>query len=168
MQQTDVDIIKARLMAEFNAQHTITNEAAIDGMTYQFELREFPPRFSIILPKGFETLAPEYARLKYPHEDRPGIILSNEDTTVNIAFDCAYADSGELKSRLAAYRNFIKTLNPSYVFFSHGIYDLENGSELAYYDYRGIAFDGDIYYLSFFTDLPNGGLFGSFNCPIEV
>ena len=164
----DEDIIRAMLNAESDVRHTIENELSIEGKSYQFENREFPPYFSMVLPTGFEELKPEYAKQKYPHEDRPGIILSNDDMTVNFAFDCTYEDSGEIEPRLKSYRAFIKKLHPSYVFFSHGVYDLESKLKTAYYDYQGIAFDGDIYYLAFFTDLPNGGLFGSFNCPAEL
>jgi len=113
-------------------------------------------------------MATECVKRKYPYEERPSIILSNEDTTINFLFDCMKIKPEELSSRLKKYKAVVKKMNPSHVFYSESIIKLESGLDLALYDYIGSAIDDDIYYISFFTDLPNGELFGCFTCPIDA
>ena len=161
------ELISARVAAQAARQHTIEKDVTINGERYQFEIREFPPHFSMTLPKSFEQLAAERAKLKFPSENRPKIILTNADTTVNIAFDCIKTQPEELQLRLKKYKAVMKKLHPSYVFFTESICEIKSGLEVACYDYRGSALDTDIYYLSFFTDLPTGELFGWFNCPVD-
>ena len=77
------------------------------------------------------------------------------------------------KARCASYlstapKAIVKRLHPSYVFFSENIHDLGDDIKVACYDYRGSALDMDIYNLTFFTDLPNGELFGWFSCPADL
>ena len=163
----DIQIISSRLAAQRVERHSISNTVTIDGVTYQFEEREFHPGFSMVLPSSFEELAPEFARVKYPYEDRPETILSNEDTSVNFTFDCLTVAPDALESRLTNYKNMMKKLHPSYTFFSENIYNLETDLMVACYDYQGSAIDTDIYYLTFFTDLPSGELFGCFSCPVK-
>ena len=163
----DEDIISARIAAENDASIYKLSSAMISRDMYQFERREFPPYFSIVIPESFDELAPEYAKIKFPYEERPSIIMSNNDTTVNIVFDCMTVQPESLQERLDKYQAVIKKIHPNYVFFSNGIYNLNNDSNLAYYDYRGNALDADIYYICFFTDLPSGELFGCFSCPSE-
>ena len=164
----DENIIAARVAAESVKRHSIRNNVTINGVTYQFEEREFHPEFAMVLPTCFKDLAPEYVRIKYPREDRPEIILTNADTTVNFAFSYNEAPPESLESRLAKYRAVAKRLIPGYVFLSEKIYSLENGMDVACYDYRLNALDADVYSLCFFTDLPDGQLFCWFTCPIEL
>ena len=164
----DEDIIALRVAAENVKRHSVLNKVTIGGITYQFEEREVCPYFYMVLPKTFDDLSPEYVLLKYPNVNRPKIILSNEEGTVNFAFEHMSDSTEEMEARLTTYKAVIKKLHPSYAFFSECIYDLESGLKAAYYDFRGIAIDDDIYCLNFFTDLPTGELFGWFTCPIDL
>jgi len=163
----DEQIIAARVAAQNEARHSILNKVTIDGTIYQFEEREVSPYFSMVLPDNFDDLAPEYVLLKYPNVNRPKIILSNQEGTINFAFEHMSANDEALEKRLVTYRAVIKRLHPSYVFFSESTLDLKSGLKAASYDFRGIAIDDDIYCLNFFTDLPEGELFGWFTCPID-
>jgi len=163
----DENTIAARVVNENARRNSISNSVTIDGVTYQFEEWEFEPEFAMVLPKSFEDLAPEYIRIKYPREDRPEIILSSEDTTVNFAFSCDEVPPESLETRLIKYKAVAKRLIPGYVFLTDMVYKLENGMEAACYDYRLSALDDEIYSLCFFTDLPKGQLFCWFTCPIE-
>ena len=152
-----------------NAKNSlITNEVTVGGIKYQCEKLEFPPDFSVVLPKDFIELAPEYVVIKYPNVNRLKTILSNQDTTVNFAFELMSIKTEELETRLTKYKSVTKKIYPSDIYFSQQTYNLESGLTLGTYDYQGIALDDDIYYLNFITDLPNGELFGSFTCPINV
>jgi len=74
----------------------------------------------------------------------------------------------ELSSRLKKYKAAVRKMNPSNVFFSENTIELENGLNVACYDYLSSALDDDIYNLCFITDLSTGELFGCFNCPFDV
>ena len=163
----DETIIAARVAEQAKQMHNINNSVTIDGIAYTFAEREFPPGFSMVVPESIEELAPELARIKYPHENRPQIIISNEDATVNFAFNYIGRGAESLEKRLASYRSLIKRLHPSDVFFSSEIYKLHNGLEIASFDYCSTAIDIDIYNINFFADLPDNELLGVFNCPID-
>jgi len=163
----DEAIIAARVAAMSAAMHSIGRPVVFEGVAYTFAQREFAAGFAMVVPECFEALDDALARLKYPDENRPRTIISNADTTINLAFDCEAVGQASLESRLTNYRALVKKLHPSYVFFSESIHDSEGGLKVACYDFRGSALDGDIYYLNFFADLPNGELFGWFSCPIE-
>ena len=76
----DEQIISAVIAAENKKRQTITSDATIDGVTYQFEKRELSLGFAIVLPKSFRELPPGLVKVKYPYEDRPKIILTDEST----------------------------------------------------------------------------------------
>ena len=118
----DEDIIISRIAVQNANQNSIENDVGvtIEGISYQFAEREFPPNFSMVIPERFEELEPEVTRLKYPHENRPGTIISNTDATVNFTFDCMAIESEGLEARLTRYRVTVKRMHPSYVFFSAG------------------------------------------------
>ena len=164
----DEEIIAMRVAARNKAKHSIVNKVKIDGETYRFGEREISPYFSMVLPESFEELADEYVLLKYPNINRPKIILSSPDTLVNFSFDHLPEKAEELNVRVGNCKATDKRLHPSYVFFSEGIETTVSGLEVAYYDYRGIAVDADFYCFKLFADLPDTGLFGCFNCPIEL
>lgn len=164
----DENIISTRLEAQAKKAHTISNKVTIGGCLYCFERSEFPPHFSMILPKSFGLLKPEYARVKYPYENRPKTILSNEATDTDFAFQFGDMPAVSLNERIVQYKAQIKRLNPSYVFLQERIYKMPGNLEVACYDFRSPALDKDIYNLSFFTDLLDTGLFGWITCPIEL
>ena len=164
----DEEIIKLRVAARKAHELSNLNDIIIDGTLYQFEKREFIPDFSMVLPKSFTDLAPEYILKKYPNVNRPKLILSNHDTDVTFTFERLAPQTEELESRGIKYQSVIKKIHPSYNFFSEHTYNLANGLTVACYDYQCIALDDDIYCLHFFTDLPLGELLGSFTCPIEA
>ena len=173
----DEEILATRVSAQDTKKHTIFRDITINGETYQFAPREitFPSspdyRFSLVLPQNAEPLAPEYAKIKYPSESRPEIILSNDDTTLNFTFQYSTDAIAELETRLTQYQSVLKRLNPGYAFFSERILELEIGLSVACFDLCGSAVDEDIYYFYFFADLPTtpqAEILGTFNCPFNL
>lgn len=164
------ETVEENVLAQWVAQQSqdkggIDNGVKIDGASYQLERRDFSLGFSIVVPSNFEPLAVEYARKKYPYENRPRTIISSGDTTVNFAFDSCGAGKGVFEERLLQYQWVIKRLHPSNVFYLRYLAQTEAGGALGCYDFRSYGLDGDIYNFSFFTDLPNCELLGWFTCP---
>lgn len=164
----DEEIIRRRVAAGAKQKHTIKNEVEIDGVKYTFARREFEFGFSMVVPEGFVEMPRDVARQMFPHEDRPRVILCSGDYTVCIAFNCGDMRAEELKSRVSSFRAYLKKLHPSNVFFTQGIYDLENGLRVGYYDYRCPVIDCDLYQLVIDADLPDKELLGWFSCPVEL
>ena len=161
----DEEIISARVAAQKAQANSISSTVIINGAAYRFSEREFPLGFAMVVPECFDTLAPELARRKYPYEDRPRIIVSNEDTTVGLAFDIGIPAQESLEARAAAYRSLVKHLYPSYVFFDQSLYDLTDENKAACFDYLSHGLDSDIYNLCFIAEFREGELMGWFNCP---
>lgn len=166
MEYMDEKIIQQRLAISVEKRHTISHAVEIDGVRYTFARREFELGFSMVVPENFDTLASEYAKRKFPYEDRPEIIIASENTETCFSFNHGDLRSESLEERIQVYKSCIKRLNPSNVFFRGRIYETAEGLKVACYDYRYAALDGDIYNLSFFADLPNCELFGWLTCPI--
>lgn len=173
----DEEILALRVAEQYRKKHSIFNEVFIDGELYDFERREitFPSsenyQFSIILPKNIDTLSPEHVKIKYPSENRPEIILSNYNATLNFTFYYTPSSILDYKTRLTQYKAVFKQLNPSCIFFSEQLAGLENGLTIANFDLCSSALDGDIYYSYFFTDLPTTPqieLLGTFSCPFHL
>jgi len=173
----DEQILAERVVAQHSQKHSILNDISIDGEVFEFSSHEisFPSlpeyEFSMILPKDAKPLALEYAKIKYPSENRPEIILSNDSTTLNITFSYAFDVIGDYKTRLTQYKAFFKRLNPSYVFLSEGIISLNSNISVAYFDLCGAILDGDIYNMYFFSDFPitpQIELFSVLSCPYHL
>jgi len=169
----DEEILTTRVTEQHKKKHSIFNEVFIDGELYDFEQKEiiFPSseeyRFTMILPKDIDILDPELAKMKYPSENRPEIILSNHDTSLDFTFYYTPDSIADYETRLTQYRSVFKQLNPSNVFFSERIVELESGLTVACFDLCRSLLDGDVYYFYFFTDLPTTPkteILGTFSC----
>ena len=51
------------------------------------EIPLFNDQFTIMLPDSFVDMPSEIAKIKYPSEQRPQIIKTSMDTTINFAFN---------------------------------------------------------------------------------
>lgn len=163
----DEEIIRARVAAQAKKRHNINNTVTIGGEKYTFARREFEYGFSMVVPEQFAVMSKETAKRKFPYEDRPEIIISSEDIRVCIAFNEDEPQKTSLEERLHSYKDFNKKLHPSDVFFSKTLCETAHGVKIAYYDYRYIVIDNDIYNINFFMDLPEKELFGHFICPVD-
>jgi len=173
----DEEILAKRVAEQQRKKHSIFNEVFIDGELYDFEQKELTfsssetYKFTMVLPKDIDILDPELAKMKYPSENRPELILSNSDTSLNFSFYYTPSSATDYETRLAQYRTVFKQLNPSNVFFSEQITKLESGLTVGCFDLCSSALDGDIYYFYFFTDLhttPQVEIVGTFSCPFNL
>jgi hypothetical protein len=164
----DEEIIRARVAAQAKRRHTIENEVAIDGVKYAFARREFAYGFSMVVPEAFEELTEDVANRMFLRSDRPKAILCNRDYTVCLAFSSADLREENLETRITGFRKYTKRLNPSYVFFSHDLLELPHDLTVGYYDYRQIALDEDLYYITFDFDLLDKEVLGWLICPVSV
>ncbi|WP_373681346.1 hypothetical protein [Aneurinibacillus soli] len=119
----------------------------------------------IHLPKAFSIMSPKMAALKYPSEKRPTLIYTNEDTTINMAFN--YTKSQLKNSDVDSFKNnmvqILKKTQPLARWFDEGVENI-NGQNVGYCDFLVPSLDATIYNLLFFTDLRGKALLCTFNC----
>jgi len=69
-------------------------------------------KFKMKIPKDFEVMSEEYLELKYPTDNRPKLVYTNEDGSINFAFnlDSAYLDDEKLTDYVSTVESlFSKT-----------------------------------------------------------
>lgn len=116
------------------------------------------------IPDEFAPLGKEMARVKYPSEQRPDLIYTNPETTVNVSFSHKQdkMDDGQEVSVRDCMEPLIKKLYPS-CSVDHGSVQAVD-HEVAWLDFVSPAMDLPVYNLMFFTTVKNRLLLGSFNC----
>lgn len=132
-----------------------------------FQEREiFKNQMWIWLPKDFELLGKEFVKIKYPSENRPDIIYSNPETTVNVSFlhkqeKLAAGQEAEVRDYLS---HVVHNLYPSCgILDKNSVQAGEN--EAAWMDFLAPAMDSYVYNMMFFTPLKGRLLMGTCNCP---
>lgn len=141
------------------------------GMYVQDELMQFEPKklfgdkISIMLPQSFVHLPPELAKAKYMSEQRPQIIMTSLDTTVNIglSFMNVNIEAWQLKGLMEQSKSALKNLNPAMIFHESKV---EENAELplAWFEFKSYGMDKNVYNLMFIVRAHGKMLHGSFNC----
>lgn len=138
----------------------------IDGRDAVFHEREvIKKQLWMWMPDEFALMSQEMARLKYPNENRPEIIYTSEDSTVNITFSKKKEklNPGEEEQVRDDIELLILRLYPS-----AGTIEKQTAlavqNRIAWFDFISPAIDMDVYNLMFFTSLKGTLLMGACNC----
>lgn len=120
---------------------------------------------SMMLPTAFMPMEPDVAKRKYPSEQRPETILTDESGTVNLLLQ--YMDGEESDATIEQFRNQIfgmmKRVNPGLREQEIGSMDAA-GKKIAYVEFSNPTLDGKLYNLMFYLAVNGRPLMGSFNC----
>jgi len=166
MKYADESIIESMNQYKKNQYGDIYSGIYIKEELFQFERRElFDGRMSVMLPVKFIDMPLEYAKIKYPSEQRPKIIKMSEDGGVNFTFDLLDVDfeTKFVKEARDGVFHIIKSIQPANVFYESK--EEQVGDTLAgWFDFKSHAMDGKIYNIMYC--MPIGGKFlqGIFNC----
>jgi len=118
------------------------------------------------IPSEFVMMAPEAAKIKYPNENRPAIILTNEDGTINITFSFTTDELEDVDDNVEVARNQLARtmvrMNPAYKTISKSV--INEGIKIGYFDFVSPVLDGEIYNLTFIFALQGKLVLGCFNC----
>jgi len=124
-------------------------------------------KMSVIMPEAFALMPQETAKLKYPSENRPAVIYTNEDTTVNLTF--THRDEEASNEDIPGVKDAIEPLVMR-MFPASSVIDSDtidaSGKNISFYDYPTPALDIDIYNLTFMFSLEGRLVLGGFNCPV--
>ncbi len=138
----------------------------VAGENIDFQEREvLQGKMWMWMPDGFGPLSKELARLKYPNENRPDVIYTNAETTVNITFSHKRETlkEGQEEEIRGYMKEIVEKVQPASEMLEVGTVEAEKG-RLAWFDFVTPAIDTDIYNLMFFSALKGRLLIGSCNC----
>ena len=134
----------------------------------RFERKEmFQGKLGVMLPESFVTLPAKLARIKYSSQQRPQVIRTSRDTTVN--FGMSLTDIGieeeHIKELRDQSREALKRLNPAFVFYESGV-DKRHVT-VGWFEFKSYGLDTDVYNLMFVSRIGGKMLHGIFNCDYE-
>lgn len=162
----DTMIIKKREEEKRKKFSTLENGFYVDGRILKFQRKNIQNSFSIYLPDNITQMPEEYARIKYPSEFRPGIILTTMDFSVNMGFTVLpHAMSLEDMEPLAEQmRGAIHRANPDYLIFPCEVIQETGG---VWFAFRSHAMDSDLYNMMLVMPIGKKTIQGSFNCAYQ-
>lgn len=166
MKYGDEKNIIARKASQTCKKLDIQNAVEIEKITYLFSRREFPEhKISMVLPEQLVVMPSNIARVKYPSEFRPELIMTTPDQ--NLDFTLHYhrnvvLDPLEAVEVAESFRMSGKRMYPASVFSHVDKIDTVN-TVVSYYGFQAPAFDADIYSINFVISIEKRLLLGSFN-----
>lgn len=147
---------------------TLEDNIDIKGEPIEFEeCKLFDESMEIMLPKTFVNMPMKIAKIKYPSENRPQIIKTNLEGSINFAFNMFKqpVKAEELGDVAKTFEDIIKKVNPANVFYDKATEDIGN-TKVSFFDFKGYAIDTQIYYIYYVTSIGGNLLHGIFSCPI--
>ena len=129
------------------------------------EIKLFDESMGILLPKSFIDLPDTMKKIKYPSEQRPQIIKTSLDTSVNFGFSLLPLPirNEQTKNAIKQFKTVLKKVNPSYVF-----YDLKEEKigkkTISWFDFKSYGVDFPMYNIMYIIPIRNKVMHGIFNC----
>ena len=119
MDYLDKDILESRKMIRKSKYNTLQTGIYINDEVVQFTAAKIlDERAEVMLPDTFVDMPANLARLKYMSEQRPQIIKTSLDTTINFTFSLYGIElqEEEIDSTIHQFKNLIQKVNPACVF----------------------------------------------------
>lgn len=159
--------LEARCRQRMSRFSSLETGIYVEGELVQFkETMLFNNEIGIMLPVGFRDMELNEARKKYFSEQRPQIIKTNEDGSVNFSFNLLKrkVGVGQLEAVIQDFHHVLKRFQPLSVCLEMGA-ELYDHVPCAWMEFVSSALDENIYNL--FTIYPIGDklLMVMFNCP---
>ena len=145
---------------------TLEEGVYMNGETLTFGRKDILGVMEIMLPDEWKQMPEKFAKIKYPSEFRPGIILTSTDLEVNMGFTVfpqkiPDGTAGKIVEHMQAV---IHRSNPDYPMLGRGKLEKTGGSWFAF---RSHALDSDLYNMMMVMSLDGKMLQGIFNCPYK-
>lgn len=165
----DEKILEYRNRARKEKYATLETGMYIMNELVPFERRMlFGEKISIMLPESFVYLPSDLAKAKYMSEQRPQIIMTSLDTTVNIGL--SYMDVkveiSQIKEIMNQSKSALKNTNPAIIFHDSKVEE-DIDLPLAWFEFKSYGLDKSVYNLMFVARAHSKMLHGSFNCSYD-
>lgn len=121
-------------------------------------------KVTVDLPIGFGLMSEEMLASKYPASNRPTIVYTNQDGTVNFVFNhtANKIPQGRLKDFLPSFTNQFGKIYPNIVWLEKKLKTINN-EEFIVLEFITPALDSKIYNIMYITSLEGKMLMCSFN-----
>lgn len=166
MKQLDEKIVEARLLQRQLEHMDITEGVYIGEKLMKFEERDFfENKMRMFVPKEFFEMPLEFAKIKYPSEQRPKLILTSASLSVNLClsmFDQPI-QKNQVQQAITGYQLLIRRVNPANLFFEEKV-ETSASVAIGWFDYKSYALDNQLYNLMFVAPIGGKLMLGSFNC----
>lgn len=125
-------------------------------------------KFSMLIPENFKIMDEELAEIKYPGADKPEIIYTNEETTINLTFNLlddntSNDDIEPIKNEMVRH---MKRLYPASEFYDDETIQTSEGKNVSYFSFNVMLVDNEILNIMFFMEFEKKLIMGGFNCLI--
>lgn len=140
----------------------------IGSRYYEFQKESlYEDKLWVYLPSDFEEMPQQARVIKYPYEQRPEIIRSDETGGLNFTFkriDHELEDEW-VKDLTEGMKTLIQKSNPSHVFYEMGIKEATQGKPIGFFEFKSMVLDGSLFNIMFFLEMEGEVLMGTFCCP---
>lgn len=160
----DEKILEYRRRARSEKCKTLETGMYIKNEFVQFERKEiFQRKMSVMLPASFVDLPSNLAKIKYSSEQRPQIIKTSLDTTVNFGFSIfdVKISHEQIETLTGQSKAILKRLNPSFAFYEE---KAEKDIPLGWFEFKSYGIDSNVFNLMFITIADGKMVHGIFNC----
>ena len=132
------------------------------------EINILSNKIHILMPKSFSIMSEEMSIIKYPSENRPTLIYTNESGSINITLN--HTKNLATKDQIPEYVDYFKEIYenqyPSIKWYNSTVEEI-NGKSIGVLELLSPAIDTSIYNLICLTDLDGRLLLLAFNCTQE-
>ncbi|MEJ8547422.1 hypothetical protein [Brevibacillus borstelensis] len=139
-----------------------SNQTASDKLEAKKVLSD---KVEILIPKGFDIMSEEMAKVKYPGENRPTLIYTDADGSVNLAFNHTPTpvQDSQIKELKDQMKQVFEQGYPDATWYKDEVTQI-NGKNVGVFELLTPAADTKVYNLIFFTELDGKLLMMTFNC----
>lgn len=166
---TDEQIQQAKRANQTQTQN-IQENVLIHEQEYHFQREPlFDGKATILLPKEFVNMPLSLAKQKYPMEQRPEIIKTSMDTSVNFAFSLLpqQIEPDQIREAVKQFFAVVKRMQPANRFFDIKLEVMEKVT-IGWFDFRSPGLDEPLYTMMAFTALEQKLFYGVFNSAFRL
>lgn len=160
----DEEIMEFRKSAKKSKYNSLETGMYIKDRLIRFkETQILSDKVSVMLPEGFVEMPQRIAKIKYPSEQRPQVIMTSDDGTVNFTFSLYDTEFNErqIEDALGQFKAVIRKVNPAFVFYD---FVVESDKALGWFDFKSYGLDEQIYNVMYLLPVEGKLMHGIFNC----
>lgn len=162
-QYLDEVILQKREQIKKEKFHSIEDGFFIAGKILHFHQKTIMNSFVIYLPDNMGLMPKELARIKYPSEFRPRVLLTTLDLSTNLGFSLFHrkTQDDEIQKICERMMGAIKREHADYRFFG-----CQNIPEIrgCQFSFRSHAMDTDLFNMMLVVQVAEQTVLGNFNC----
>ena len=163
----DKELLTLKRQEKREKYSTLETGIYIKEEVIEFEPRDIPElNINVTLPKPFVRRPTSIAKIKYPAENRPQLIFTSLDTTVNFSFSVfpQNVPLDQVKRIAEQMRAMLKKVNPANIFYELKEERSDNQA-LCWFNYKSYTIDDQLYSIMYLLVAEKGKiLHGTFSC----